>query len=90
VTRYPFSPFVIHFKDDVRDKLVIEHLVKHLKEQLDFDLQVIGYRRSQVNCIQGEYDLLVLVETTNSFEILFDETHWPSQLVGKDFTFKKP
>jgi hypothetical protein len=30
------------------------------------------------------------VETTNSFEVLFDETHWPSQLVGKDFTLKKP
>jgi hypothetical protein len=47
MTRYPFSLFVIHFKDDVRDKLVVEHLVKHLKEQLDFDLQIIGYRRSQ-------------------------------------------
>jgi hypothetical protein len=34
--------------------------------------------------------VLVFVETTNSFEVLFDETHWPSQLVGKDFTLKKP
>jgi hypothetical protein len=50
VTRYPFSPFVIHFKDDVRDKLAVEHLVNHSKEQLDFVLQIIGYRKSQVNC----------------------------------------
>jgi hypothetical protein len=30
------------------------------------------------------------METKHLFEILFDETHWPSQLVGKDFTLKKP
>jgi hypothetical protein len=90
MTRYPFSPFVIHFKDHVRDKLVIEHLVKHSKERLDFDLKIIGYRRSQVNCSRGEYDVLVFVETTDSFEFLFDDAHWPSQLVGKDFTLKKP
>jgi hypothetical protein len=90
MTRYPFSPFVIHFKDDVRDKLVIEHLMKHAKEQLDFVLQIIGYRKSQVNCIRGEYDVLVFVETTDSFEFLFNDVHWPSQLVGKDYTLKKP
>jgi hypothetical protein len=90
VTRFPFSPFVIHFKDDVRDKLVVEHLVNHSKERLDFVLQIIGYRRSQVNCIRGEYDVLVFVETTDAFEFLFDDVHWPPQLVGKDFTVKKP
>jgi hypothetical protein len=31
----------------------------------------------------------VFLETTNSFEILFDETHWSFQLVGKDFILKK-
>jgi hypothetical protein len=45
-TRYPFAPFVIHFKDEVRDKLVVEHLAKHSKEQFGFDLKIIGYRRS--------------------------------------------
>ena len=89
-TRYPFSPFVIHFKDNVRDKLVVEHLVNHSKQQFKFGLQVIGYRRSQVNCSHGEYDVLVFVETTDSFEFLFEDAHWPSQLVGKDFTLKKP
>jgi len=90
MTRYPFSPFVVHFKDNVRDKLVVEHLVNHLKQQFDFDLQIIAYRRSQVNCTEGEYDVLVFVETTDSFEFLFDDAHWPSDLVGKDFTLKKP
>jgi hypothetical protein len=89
-TRYPFSSFVVHFKGNVRDKLVVEHLVNQLKQQFDFDLQIIGYRRSQVSCSQGEYDVLVFVETTDSFEFLFDDAHWPSHLVGKDFTLKKP
>lgn len=34
--------------------------------------------------------MLVFVETTDSFEFLFENAHWPSQLVGKDFTLKKP
>jgi hypothetical protein len=90
MTRYPFSQFFIHFKDDVRDKLVVKHLVKHAKAQLDRDLKVMGYRRSQVNCIPGEYDALVFVETTDSFEFLFVDAHWPAQLAGKNYTMKKP
>ncbi|CAF4693793.1 unnamed protein product [Rotaria sp. Silwood2] len=89
-TRYPFSPFVVHFKDDVRDKLVMEHLVNHSKQQFGFDLRIVSYRRSQVNCFRGEYDVLVFVESTGSFEFLFDDAHWPSQLVGKNFILKKP
>lgn len=49
-TRYPFSPFVIHFKDNIRNKLVFEHLVNHSEQQFKFGLQIIEYRRSQVNC----------------------------------------
>ncbi|CAM4933140.1 unnamed protein product [Rotaria socialis] len=64
-TRYPFPPFIVHFKEDIRDKLVVEHLVKNAKEQCNhFDLRVLGYRRTQTNYAVAEYDVLIFVENT--------------------------
>ena len=81
--------FIESSQERIRTKKTAEDS-KHSKEQFGFDLKIIGYRRSQVNCIEGEYDVLVFVETTDSFEFLFDDAHWPSQSVGKNFTLKKP
>ncbi|CAF3374067.1 unnamed protein product [Rotaria socialis] len=90
-TRYSFSPFIVHFKEDLRDKLVVEHLVKNAKEQCNnFDLHVLGYCRIQRNCVVAEYDILVFVENTQSFAFLRDVGNWPAQLVGKEYTRKMP
>ncbi|CAF5163928.1 unnamed protein product [Rotaria magnacalcarata] len=90
-TRYPFAPFIVHFKEDIRDKLVVEHLVKYAKEQCNnFDLRVLGYRRTQTNNTVDEYDVLVFVENTQSFAFLREVGNWPAQLVGKEYSRKMP
>lgn len=90
-TRYPFSSFIVYFEDNVGDKLGVEYLSSESSEAAIWsDLRIIGYRRSQVNCPQREYDVLLFVETTGSFEFLYDDAHWPSQLLRKDLRLSKP
>ena len=70
---------------------MVEHLVKHAKEQCyDFDLRVMGYRRTQINSAVAEYDVLIFVENTQSFAFLLDVENWPAQLIGKEYSRKMP
>ena len=86
-TRYPFSPFGITLVDDVRDKVVVEHLVKVAKDKFDFTLEIAGYRRTKVN--EG-FKVLIFVKTVNSFTYLLDKKTWPSELGGKMYSLALP
>ncbi|CAF0931992.1 unnamed protein product, partial [Didymodactylos carnosus] len=76
---------------DIADTTSNTLKVKHGKEQFnDFDLRVMGYRRTQINSAVAEHDVLIFVENTQSFAFLLDVGNWPVQLVGKEYSRKMP
>ena len=38
-TRFPFSPFTVIFSQEVRDRLVVDDLIKHASEHFNFELK---------------------------------------------------
>ncbi|CAF0786824.1 unnamed protein product, partial [Didymodactylos carnosus] len=73
------------------EKFISSRNLKHGKEQFnDFDLRVMGYRRTQINSAVAEHDVLIFVENTQSFAFLLDVGNWPVQLVGKEYSRKMP
>ena len=87
-TRYPFSPFSIIFMEEVRDKTVVEDLMKHALEKLNFKLKTVAYRRGRTE--NNECRILVFVENTESFAFLRKEGNWPVTLAERMFTLKVP
>ena len=73
--------------DDVRDKVIVEHLVKVAKDKFDFTLEIAGYRRTKVN--EG-FKVLIFVKTVNSFTFLLDKKMWPPELGGKKYSLALP
>ena len=87
-SRFPFSPFSVIFSQDVRDKVVVEDLIKHASESYTFELKTIAYRRART--VINECRILVFVENTESFAFLHNESNWPQALAGHTFTMKMP
>ncbi|CAF2224413.1 unnamed protein product [Rotaria magnacalcarata] len=87
-TRYSFSPFSIIFKQDVRDKLVVEDLTKHILENCSFELKLLAFRRARDD--KDERKILVFVENSESFLILYNQENWPTTLASSSYTTKKP
>ena len=87
-TRYPFSPFSIIFMEEVRDKTVVEDLMKHALEKHNFELKTVAYRRGRTE--NHECRILVFVENTESFAFLRKESNWPLTLAERMFTSKVP
>ena len=85
-TRYPFSPYVISFKTAVKDKLVIDELVKHAKEQ-NVELKIAAYRHKQV---ENDHRILLFVDNIDSFCFLTNNSNWPTRLCQETFHIKKP
>ncbi|CAF4870533.1 unnamed protein product, partial [Rotaria sp. Silwood1] len=87
-SRFPFSPFSVIFLHQVREKVVIDDLMKHAKENFHFELKTIAYRcgRSENN----ECRILVFVENSESFSFLYERGNWPTTLAGHEFTTKRP
>jgi len=85
-TRYPFAPFHIVFKSSVKDKLAIDELVKHAKEQ-DMELEIAAYRHKFSD---KDYSLLVFVDNIESFCFLAKDENWPVRLSQESFKIKKP
>jgi hypothetical protein len=46
-TRYPFSPFTVIFTQEVREKVVVDDLIKHAHLNSSLELQTIAYRRGR-------------------------------------------
>ena len=85
-TRYPFSPFLISFKSIVKDKIVIDELVKYAKEQ-NVELKIAAYRHKQV---EKDHCILIFVDNIDSFCFLTNDSNWPAQLCHNTFAIKKP
>ncbi|CAF5009199.1 unnamed protein product, partial [Rotaria sp. Silwood1] len=49
-TRYPCPPFIVRFpSSNIKEQKVSEELCKHLKDNKQLQLELIGYRRSTLN-----------------------------------------
>ena len=84
-TRYLFAPFGIILYDDVRDKLVVEHLVNSAKEKHQVALDIAGYRRVKT---EDAFKVLIFVRTTESFTFLWNKEMWPEVLCGKNILYR--
>ncbi|CAF1327415.1 unnamed protein product [Didymodactylos carnosus] len=89
-TRYPFSPYVLRFTTDVNEKDLIKQVVKYAKDEKQFDIQLIAHRKSQVNCPPNACDILLFVETTESFAFLLSRDNWPEKISNMNFELKTP
>ncbi|CAF5008615.1 unnamed protein product, partial [Rotaria sp. Silwood1] len=87
-SRFPFSPFSVIFLHQVREKVVIDDLMKHAKENFHFELKTIAYRRGRSE--NNECRILVFVENSESFSFLYERGNWPTTLAGHEFTTKRP
>ena len=87
-TRFPFSPFSVIFTQEVREKLVIDDLIKHARNNSNFELKTVAYRRGRAE--NNEWRILIFVENSESFTFLYDRNNWPATLVGCPFTTKIP
>ena len=87
-TRYPFSPFSVTFSDEVREKAVLDDLFIHAKENHNFELKTVAYRRGRSD--ENEYRILIFVENSESFAFLYDQSNWPTSLANSQFIIKCP
>ncbi|CAF3324358.1 unnamed protein product [Rotaria sp. Silwood2] len=87
-SRFPFSPFSIIFSHEVREKVVIDDLIKHASENFHFELKTVAYRRGRSE--DNEHRILVFVENSESFSFLFERGNWPTTLAGYEFATKRP
>jgi hypothetical protein len=89
-SRYPFSPFVIKMKQNIRDKIIVDFLCKHVKDNHHFDLELAGYRGTVDNDPTGGYKILSFVKNIDSFAMLFDQKIWPQEMCGHSFNLVMP
>ncbi|CAF1307720.1 unnamed protein product, partial [Didymodactylos carnosus] len=89
-TRYPFSPYILHFKKDVKDKHIISELIKYVRDTLGHELEIAGYRKTTINCQNRECDILLFVGAIMSFEVLFGQENWPPQIINEQYDLKIP
>jgi hypothetical protein len=87
-TRFPFSPFTVIFTQEVREKIVIDDLIKHALNSSNFELKTVAYRRGRAE--NNECRILIFVENSESFTFLYDQNNWPATLAGCPFTTKIP
>jgi hypothetical protein len=87
-TRFPFSPFSVIFSQEVREKIVVDDLIKHARDNLNFELKTVAYRRSRTD--NDECRVLIFVENSESFAFLYDHGNWPATLAACQFSTKSP
>ena len=87
-SRFPFAPFSIVFHSKVRDKIVVDSLIQHARENHNFELRLVAFRCGSSE--NSEYRVLVFVENSQSFAFLYDGNNWPTKLADIEFTLKKP
>ncbi|CAF1486685.1 unnamed protein product [Rotaria sordida] len=81
-TRYHFSLFIIVADRDIRDKLILEDLCKFAKDNHQFSIDIVGYRRTSTTGAHGEYKILLFFKNIETFAFLLDEKIWPQELYG--------
>ena len=87
-TRYPFAPFSVIFSQEVREKTVVDDLIKHAFDNSNFELKTVAYRKGRSE--NNEHRTLVLIENIESFVFLYNHSNWPTTLANCQFTIKSP
>ncbi|CAF3654478.1 unnamed protein product [Rotaria sp. Silwood1] len=86
-TRYPCPPFIVRFpSSNIKEQKVSEELCKHLKDNKQLQLELIGYRRSTLKYAANECDILLFVKDNLSFSFLYNDTNGPTTLLRSTFT----
>ncbi|CAF0952225.1 unnamed protein product [Didymodactylos carnosus] len=83
-TRYPFPPFLVKFKEDIKESNVINESKQYMEVNYNVQLEFEGYK------LKGKQELLLFVKNRESFVILFGSTNWPSTLCSLDFQLVVP
>lgn len=73
LTRYPFTPFVLHFKTGkVTINQVKKDIIDHCKKIHKTDIQLLNCRATNVGLCNNEYNILVYVKDVISFSFLLE------------------
>ncbi|CAF2033688.1 unnamed protein product [Rotaria magnacalcarata] len=83
-TRYPFPPFIIKFKQDVDEKLIINSVLKHFNDIYKANIILAGHR------LKEKRELLLFVDNRESFVMFFDDDKWPCTLDSIDYIKTRP
>ncbi|CAF0962674.1 unnamed protein product [Didymodactylos carnosus] len=87
-TRYSFQPFILRFSaSQVTAKQTAKELINYIKNNVNFELDIVGCRESKVKCAANEIDILLFVKNSKSFAFLLDELNWPQSIDGQQYTF---
>lgn len=89
-SRYPFSPFVIKMKQNIRDKIIVDFLCKHVKDNHQAVLELAGYRCTVDDDPSYGYKLLLFVKNIDTFALLLDQKVWPKEMCGHSFNLIPP
>jgi hypothetical protein len=76
------------YSNEVRDKIVVDDLIKHALENYNFELKTVAYRRGHDE--NNVSRILIFVENSESFVFLHDRSNWPTTLAGHPFTTRSP
>ena len=87
-TRYPFAPFSVIFSQEVREKTVVDGLIKHAFDNSNFELKTVAYRKGRME--NNEHRILVFVENNESLVFFYNHSNWPTTLTNCQFTIKSP
>ena len=87
-SRYPFAPFSVIFSIAVREKTVVEDLIKHASDHWKFELKTVAYRKGSSE--NNEYRILIFVENSDSFVFLHDQGNWPNTLADCQYIIRSP
>lgn len=87
-SRFPFAPFTVIFTQEVHEKKVLDDLITHARNNCNFELKTVAYRRGRT--VDNEYRVLIFVENSESFVFLYNTDNWPTSLASNQFTFKTP
>jgi hypothetical protein len=86
LTRYPFPPFVVHFKStEVTVNQVKDGLINQCTMKFQTDINIINCRTNNSSLRNNECDFLIFTEDAVSFSFLFDRTHWPNVLGNESY-----
>ncbi|CAF4711565.1 unnamed protein product, partial [Rotaria sp. Silwood2] len=89
-SRYPFPPFILHFKrSKINDKAIIDELLNFSKVKYSFDLELAGFRSSSIRSNDNECNLLLFVKNSLSFSFLYSDIKWPDKLGDEAFTINR-
>ena len=72
----------------MREKTVVEDLIKHASVNWKFELQTVAYWKGRSE--NNEYRILIFVENSDSFLFLHDQSNWPNTLANCQYTIRSP